>query len=295
MYCRLGSPASGSDPLATATPPQSEEECAARLAAGPQDPTQRANLLRTPLASTGRLGTDPKAFASIEDDGGLPGRVLSGMGLAAPQGREAWRKADMYPDETARVLRLRDEGKTTTVGDPVGRASLVFGQTGGTCAIASQVEVVAGSMKTPPTKEQLKGMEDDYYKRASESYWFGGDALDSNRRAIAGTPVEYVGNLLTMPAKKHFQAGPDELDQTVSTGKMVIVGTDAGKLWNDHRLDGAGHAVVITGAELDNSVKPAKVLGYYINDTGTLPPNGGRFVTAQQFRSAYSRFFIEPL
>jgi hypothetical protein len=250
-----------------------------------------ADLLHTPAASPGKLSTRPSNFENIESGGG----ILSKIGIKPEEGRDRWRRYDTDPKTTDAILARRDKGELLTVGDPVGRARLVFPQTGGTCAIAAQVEVAAESMKPRPGLEQLKKMEDDYYKRAAGANWFGGHDLDPNRRQSVGVAQEYIGDLLPMPMKKHYNASEDELNSAVINGKMIIVSTDAGRLWNNIRFAGGGHAIAITGAEVDRT---GKVLGYYINDTGMIPPDGGRFVNARQFMSAWygnGHMFVEPL
>jgi hypothetical protein len=289
MHCRLGAHAPG-DADEIASSELSEEACVGKLQTPPSGMGARApSLLHTPAPSLGLAQVDPKSFSKIESGG-----ILSKLGIS-PEGRDRWRKEDYDPAGTDAILAQRDKGQTRTVGDPVGRSGLVFPQTGGTCAIATQVQLAADSMKPRPTPEQLKKMEDEYYKKAASSNWFGGHDLDPNRRASSGVPQEYYGDLLPMPMKKHFNANEDELNAAVKSGKMIMVTADAGRLWNDIKFAGAGHAVVITGAELDPT---GKVLGYYINDTGRQPPDGGRFVKANQLTSAWygsNNMFVEPL
>jgi len=101
-------------------------------------------------------------------------------------------KKDAYPLETKKVERLRAEGKTRTIGDPVGRAKYIFKQTGSTCGIATQVLVLkeAGVVSLDP--ESSKKAENDLFERALKSGFFSGKAGDPKRRDNGGTPIEYI-------------------------------------------------------------------------------------------------------
>jgi hypothetical protein len=123
------------------------------------------------------------------------------------------------------------------------------------------------------------------------------DQAAANGFFLDGMPMRFVGsNLLPhgMIISKHTKASAQDLAQTVKKGKVLIVVVDAGILWNDSRSMNAGHAVVITGAELSRS--DGSVLGYYINDSGTKPPHRGWFYPIEHFLKAWrakSSHFIE--
>ncbi len=206
---------------------------------------------------------------------------------------------DAFPAETERIANLRDAGRTTTVGDPGGRAQYVFRQTGGTCALASQAQMYAEAHGIKPTRANMRKLEDELFARASNTNQFTGNSADPGQRGTqggfggGGTQDQYLGNMLDTPVKKHYLAKQDELLTAVSRGKMVMVSANAGMLWNDERHKNGGHAIVITGAEVDQA---GGLLGYYINDTGT--GEGARFVSAKQFLPAWENrgsVFIEPL
>lgn len=201
---------------------------------------------------------------------------------------------DAFPKETSRIAALREKGRTETVGDPGGRAQYVFRQMGGTCALASQAQMYAEAHGIKPTRAAMRKIEDEFFAKARETAQFNGSAADPKQRwEGGGTPDENLGNMLDTPVKKHYLAKDEELLAAVSRGKMVMIAANTGLLWNDKRHLSGGHAVVVTGAEVD---KDGALLGYYINDTGT--DEAARFVSAKQFMPAWrdrGSIFIEPL
>lgn len=66
------------------------------------------------------------------------------------------------------------------------------------------------------------------------------------------------------------------LKEAIKSRKGIIANVDAGLLWEDSRYLGGGHAVIITDGKFDGD----KLLGVYINDTGT----GKRsYITLEKF------------
>lgn len=232
-----------------------------------------------------------------------PAAALSRLPLAPPSPGhvavpviDGCGRYDSEPALTGEIKILKERHLTKTIGDPVGRGKYVFKQTGGTCGIAAQVIVLmeAGLVKTGP--ENAKRAEDQLYERAVKDGFFGGDASDPKQRKTGGTPPQHIGDLLPMPVVKHYAADPQQLFAAVKRGKTVIVTSDAGRLWNDKNFFNGGHIILVTGAEVESAT--GKLLGYYVNDTATSPPQAARFITAKQFREAWfasGGFFAEPL
>lgn len=194
-------------------------------------------------------------------------------------------------DELERIMDLRDAGKTTTVGDPGGRASLNFRQRGDTCAIASQIVVMKDAGAVPRDADPHK-LEDELYLKAARLGYIDGADSDPSRRYHTSTDGRYIGQLLPMPVVKKIRAQPAELDAAVMRGKILIVSTNSSILWNQPDIRG-GHVVTVTGAEVEP--KTGRVLGYYINDTGK--GQGGRLVPAEQFLRAWqanASVIVEP-
>ena len=46
-----------------------------------------------------------------------------------------------------------------------------------------------------------------------------------------------------MPIQQNRAESVEQLSQAIRTGHGVIVSVDAGRLWNDSRYDGGGHAI----------------------------------------------------
>lgn len=200
---------------------------------------------------------------------------------------------DSVSGEVDRILAMHEKGCAQTVGDPAGRTRLCFFQEGKTCSIACEAEVLLGLQAAPPdvTPQELESF---LYDKAARLGCFTGAAADPKRRHAGGTPRQYSGGLLGLPVRKRYLATVAELDAAVKRGGMIIAVLDAGLLWNQKKWLNTGHAIVITGAEIDAETKD--ILGYYINDTSKR--HAGRLVAAPQFRKAWEardRVFFEPL
>ena len=248
---------------------------------------------RRPLESEGpgpALSPGPPALPSPLIPLHAPGlleirRAPAPVGRSWPADRPLFTGAagrDADPEGTAAVEALRAKGQTKTVGDPVGRAAYVYSQKGETCALAASAQVLAEIHGVKPTPKVMRGLEDQLYAAAVKQGFFAGDNGDRRMRFKGTTPGQYVGSLLGVPVRRTYLATPEQLDASVKTGKMLLVATNAGKLWNDPAFANGGHLIVVTGAEVGK--KGGEVLGVYVNDTGT--NEGGRFMTRRQFLDA---------
>lgn len=179
-------------------------------------------------------------------------------------------------DPVKRADARRRAGLSSTVGDPSGRAALVHGQQyGDTCAVVSQQEVLIALHLLPtgdPNKQETQLREE---ARARGFY-------------RQGTPDHYTADILVdrgVLVEKRQGAPLSDLDAAVRRGGLVIANVDARYLWNRDAPVVWGHAVVITGAEVDRW--SGKTVGYYINDSGSDPPGHGRFVPVESFQKAW--------
>ena len=78
------------------------------------------------------------------------------------------------------------------------------------------------------------------------------------------------------------------MDKAIKKTGDAIVSMRARPLWNDRAIPpDAGHAVYVTGAEVDKS---GSVVGYYINDTGS--GEAARFVRKADFMRAWNYRFV---
>ena len=198
---------------------------------------------------------------------------------------------DAAPEDTKRVDELRRAGKTATIGDVSRRAGYVFKQTGNTCGIGAQIQVLAELGEVPPDPIKLKAKEDELYNRAVSLGYFTGSAADPERRAHGGNDWNHFGDLLDRPINRLYEQSGADLVKAISSGHMALVTVDSGVLWNSTKDLGSGHAVAVTGVELDRETK--QPIGYYLNDTGT--GEGGRFVGAKQFLDSWKeRTMVVP-
>ncbi|MFI5346430.1 MAG: hypothetical protein ACHQ51_08655 [Elusimicrobiota bacterium] len=179
-------------------------------------------------------------------------------------------------DPLKRADARRRVGLSSTVGDPSGRAALVHEQKyKDTCAIVSQQEVLT-ALHLLPTGDPLK-QEDKLREEALARGFYD-----------EGTPTNFNADLLVdrgVLVSKQVSAPLSALDAAVRRGGMVIATVDARYLWDIPATRPLGHAIVITGAEVDRF--SGKTVGYYINDSGDDPPGRGRFVPVAQFQKAW--------
>lgn len=179
-------------------------------------------------------------------------------------------------DPVIQTDALRRLGLTSTVGEPGRLAPLAYRQAASdTCAVASQVQVLRarGLLPEGDPREQEKVLADE-----------------ADRRGFfdAGTPTAYSGSLLIekgVLVGKHAGADWSQLEAAVARGSLVVAGVDARFFWDVKSESRLGHSVLVTGAEL--SKMSGKILGVYINDSGTDPPGAGRFIPAALFRQAW--------
>lgn len=175
-------------------------------------------------------------------------------------------------------------GLSETVGDPDGRARLLHRQTGATCAVVSQQQVLGQLGLLPPA--DARAVELALARQANAE----GDAF---RYGVARPDA---GKLLVergVPVRAHVEASDERLLAAAASGRMLIASVDPGLLWRDHQYEGSRHAVLVTGAEVDRS---GNVVGVFINDSGT--GEASRFVTRELFLTAFRKvhgFFLEVL
>lgn len=83
----------------------------------------------------------------------------------------------------------------------------------------------------------------------------------------------------------------ETLEGVIGQGQLAMVTVDAGTLWRDKIRRNSLHAVLVTGLEVDKG--NGKVLGYYINDSGDVPPRAGRLVPKAEFERAWKRDWMQ--
>ncbi|MFC4071547.1 hypothetical protein [Actinoplanes subglobosus] len=113
--------------------------------------------------------------------------------------------------------------------------------------------------------------------------------VQSDAAGSGGTTLEQQAEILRrhdVPA--HVEAGQsmEDLAGFVEQGRGVIIGANAGVLWNDANAYGDGypnHAVTVTGVARDPGT--GDLQGFYVNDSGT--GAAGQFVAAPLMNDAW--------
>lgn len=195
-----------------------------------------------------------------------------------------------------RILYEHSSGASYTAGNPGGLSVLVHRQETGDCSIVADQEVLEAFHRVPQNAPR---------------YWEQRLLIESKKQGFSssdgGVFPKYMSDLLVenkLIVVKHYlqpkekpEVFDSDLNAALLKGRLVIVALDAGVLWNRSTDLGDSHAVLVTGAEVMRG--SGKVVGYYINDSGSLPAAGGRLVEASQFLSAVNSTsggaFIEVL
>lgn len=197
----------------------------------------------------------------------------------------AQNSAKSFKDEaqqTAAFASMNAEGKSETMGDPKGRASLVHRQSGGTCSIVAQQQLLLAYGKIPKNADPKK-QEEQLFLEASQKGYFKGT------RDSGGTPWEFIGNLLQdhgLIVAKHARATDGELVAAVAAGKIILADVDTSRFWYNRAFKDSTHSVIVTG--LERAKESNTVLGFYVNDSdGGVYHSGGRLVPTAVFLAAW--------
>jgi len=173
-------------------------------------------------------------------------------------------------------------GMTQTVGDPYGKASLVFQQLGPACAVAAETEALrARGQNVKPEELAREGVDKGYFVDVP--------GVDGAREG--GTPWGRLDALLTDHGVKSasvVNADARQLDEAVRASGDAIVYVTVKGFWEDPKQpDRVSHAVYVTGMEVDHN---GSVRGYYVNDTGT--NEAARFIPASLFKKVWTKNMV---
>ncbi|MFI5345337.1 MAG: hypothetical protein ACHQ51_03075 [Elusimicrobiota bacterium] len=183
-------------------------------------------------------------------------------------------------DATIALLHVR--GLTHTVGDPYGKAELIFHQKGPSCAVATQFEAMRAR------GEKVK-IEDLAVEGRDKGYFVDYATSDGSREG--GTPWGHLDSLLNdhgVKADAVDNATTKQLDAAVKKTGDAIVFVYVKGFWNDPKIgDRDTHAIYVTGAEVDSK---GEVRGYYVNDTGT--GEAARYISAPEFNKVWTKNLV---
>jgi hypothetical protein len=179
-------------------------------------------------------------------------------------------------DRTHLAVR-RSMGRSTTVGDPRGKAPLIVRQRGPSCGVAAQyVALRARGLPVDIADLTKEGIEKGYYSEfeMNSGRLAGGTYADNNHKLLVDHGVA---------ARVSYRTTPAQLVDSIRAQGDALVMMSSKRLWNDSSLpDGAGHVVYVSGAEVDAKNNP---LGFYINDTGI--GESARFIPIKDFNRAW--------
>lgn len=114
-----------------------------------------------------------------------------------------------------------------------------------------------------------------------------------DRAHCGGTSPMQIAEILTrhgISADWHPFGSLEDLAGNIEQGRGVIIGVNAGALWNDANYDSgifANHAVTVTGVARDPST--GEIQGFFINDSGT--GKAAQFVDAALMRECWEDGF----
>lgn len=180
---------------------------------------------------------------------------------------------------------LPDGRETVVIGDPEGDKAFTHqqGQNSlgflGTCGLCSCENVLRSF--------GLDVSETSIVIFASETGLCNSDNPDPAQ--CGGTSFLGISEILNrhgIPADWSLGESLDDLAANLEQGRGVIIGVNAGALWNDANSDSGGpanHAVTVTGVARDPST--GEVQGFFINDSGT--GKAAQFVDAALMRECW--------
>ncbi|WP_083930208.1 calcium-binding protein [Methylovulum miyakonense] len=171
----------------------------------------------------------------------------------------------------------------------------------GTCSLTAISNLMTQAGK--PTTES------DVIHFAINNNWTLKDPNLPNYDRGGTTPAEQQAILSALGMRNDLLWGYNEqgLANLVMSGRGVILGVNAGKLWGEPTYTGNGavnHAITITGVVYNDSdtTDKGQLMGFYIADSGRHKVNDmTRFVPISQFKAAanvsgaYSIYTLEPV
>ncbi|MDE2314349.1 MAG: hypothetical protein KGL04_09275, partial [Elusimicrobia bacterium] len=291
------------------------------------DAKAESKLRASLLALAVKKGASPKAAAAalahLFDGGDAPagasaaGLAPASLGGAAPAALKRWTAplrgrlglpSSLPPpipengDEDAErnyfargseagLKRIEDDAKISiwhalgwsrTLGNPAAAAHDIITQKGPTCSIGAQYE----AMRARGIDADIKAL----VREALDKGYYAEYGMASGFRA-GGTFYSDQNALLRdhhIPSRLIMKATPAQVEKSVAEGGGAIVVVREREFWGWPSLpESAAHTVYVSGAEIDPQ---GRVLGYYVNDTGT--GEAMRYVSASDFKKAWDGVLV---
>lgn len=214
----------------------------------------------TPMPSDFRESDTPQTPPETPSPGT---KDFSDRGISAMRG--ATDTGDNAPDAP-------EAQENVTIGDPVADARYHhFQKHPDTCAVVAQQGIIEKHTGQKLSEEALR-------QEAFQNGWYGPGGT-------SGTDVGKIMEAHGVPVESSGSGDMDSLQGALEENKDVIAGVQAREWYRDPRVrPEVGHAVWVTGMELDQKGQPLNVS---VNDSGEA--NGaGKTVSASHFKRAWA-------
>ncbi|TAN50414.1 MAG: hypothetical protein EPN26_10175, partial [Rhodospirillales bacterium] len=168
----------------------------------------------------------------------------------------------------------------------------------GTCALTSIANLL--------TQVGQSTSEEEVIYVAIDNSWTVSDPEKPAYKLGGTTPANQLNilqNVYQLDIKLLSDYSPQGIANLIMSGRAVIVGVDAGKLWGDsaYVADKVNHAVTVTGVVYSDDAD-GRLMGFYIADSGRhIVSDMTRYVSLNQFKeatnvpNAYAIYTTKPL
>lgn len=189
---------------------------------------------------------------------------LGNAGIASIQGTT----------DSTDAQKANDYGAGEIIGSPESDAQYWHQQQyDDSCAVVAQEGIIEKHIGNAPSETDLRN-----------------EAIENGWMVNEGTKPEDVGKLLEahdVPVGYQGSGSMEMLQDELAQGHDVIVGVDAGYLWQDPDDIGSGHAVWVTGMETDDA---GNVNSVFVNDSGNPDIGGSGRISTETFETAWAAY-----
>jgi len=248
---------------------------AAQASSAGADPVAApSGLARWTAPFKGRLGLPASLPPPVPNDG-----VQDAKRGYFARGSEAGLKRI---DDDAKIAVWHALGWSQTLGDPAAAVPYIIVQKGPTCAIGAQYEALRARGVSIGIKPLVQ--------EALDKGYYAEYGLASGFRA-GGTFIADSNALLRdhqVPSRLIMKATPRDIEISIAEGQGALAVVREREFWSEpYQPESAAHTIYVSGAEIDPQ---GRVLGYYVNDTGT--GEAMRYVSASDFKKAWTGILV---